>query len=94
MAARRCSKCGIAWPNNWRYEKCPQCREQTSYFADEDSIPEDEADRLARRAEFERYYEKRGPRDVELPKHVERSIAEIQALESIPVLEEAPHGLE
>ena len=32
MAARRCSLCGISYPDNYRFQKCPVHGEATDYF--------------------------------------------------------------
>ena len=34
MAARRCSLCGINYPNQYQFQKCPVHDEPTNYFSD------------------------------------------------------------
>lgn len=81
MAARRCSTCGVSWPNSSRYSDCPQCLVETDVFPFAACLPVKEAKELADNATFDRFYaswdadrergEPRQPRpDPEHPEHM------------------------
>ena len=71
-AARRCSRCGIDWPDAWdEYGKCPGCEERTDRIMD--AKPLGTAEALSRRNHyaFEAFYQR-------------REDARVAALEAIP----------
>lgn len=82
MPARRCSPCDFDWPAAVLHGLCLKCGGNTVFHAQ--SNPSPEGKRLARHAEFERFYAERGEREVQLS-HIDRAIAEVKALEAIPV---------
>jgi hypothetical protein len=58
MAARRCSNCGLNWPDVWKdYRKCPKCEGDLDPSGS-DPMEDDEARSLKNHLEFERYWEK------------------------------------
>lgn len=73
----RCLPCGVTWPVegrlfnlpfninfNPRYgPECPVCKERTTYGSNLTPISLEEAWSLKNHADFERYFERRGPRD-------------------------------
>jgi len=58
MSAKRCSDCGVSYPNVNDYSICPQCLSPTDFSADT-PVATDEAKRIKRMADFDREYEKR-----------------------------------
>jgi len=88
MAAYRCSTCTIDWPaNHAAFAACRSCDAATSYVAEAEGLSLEEAWPLARRMDFERFYAERGEREADLS-YIDRGIAEVDALKSIPVLGE------
>jgi hypothetical protein len=82
MPARRCPPCDFDWPAALLHGLCLKRGGNTVYHAQ--SNPSAEAERLARHAEFERFYAERAEREVDLS-HIDRAIAEVKTLEAIPV---------
>lgn len=90
----RCSRCAHDWPDHTDYRTCPQCGEKTSRCQASPMSMED-AVRLKANLEFERFYEKRGPKEPygDVAERGLDAIATAEAineLAGIPVLEEEP----
>lgn len=58
MGSNRCSTCGIDWPLNSDYRRCPSCKDKTSPISNIEALDDDEAKSLKAHYEFEHYYEK------------------------------------
>lgn len=56
MAANRCSACHLNWPVS--YKQCPQCLGRVKRMKAASAILLKEARKLARAAEFDRFYAK------------------------------------
>jgi Zn finger protein HypA/HybF involved in hydrogenase expression len=69
-AARRCSTCGIDWPNhNLKYKVCPKCEGSLFATTSGTPMPEDEALSLKRHCEFDHYCQKRDYERLAAEKH-------------------------
>lgn len=55
---RRCSPCGVSWPDHNDYATCPTCLEPTDLMSNLQPLGEAEAKSLKSRAEFDRFYVK------------------------------------
>lgn len=56
----RCSICGISFPYEKRFEVCTECGEKTAPIQAPPTISLDEAVRLLRNAEFQKYLAQEG----------------------------------
>lgn len=54
--ARRCSTCGVDWPNSNVYGTCPGCEGRTDPISNADPIDIADAKSRAAHAAFERYF--------------------------------------
>lgn len=60
-SARRCTICGLSFPNDPSWEKCAQCGEDTDIIGNaEPNVTETEATSLQRAREFQEYLEAQG----------------------------------
>lgn len=61
MTARRCSICGLSFPNDAGWRECAQCGEETALIGNiEPNLTIEEATSLLRAREFDEYLEKEG----------------------------------
>lgn len=59
--ARRCTICGLSYPNDPKWEKCAQCGEPTSVIGNASpNITDEEATSILRAREFQEYLEEQG----------------------------------
>jgi hypothetical protein len=56
--ARRCTMCGISWPEP--FKRCYQCGGATDLFKGKPTITVEEAESIKKHYEFEQYLEKEG----------------------------------
>lgn len=59
MAAFRCSRCGVDWPQAPSYRECPSCGEKTDLLSNAKPLPLAEAASKKKHLEFERFCEAR-----------------------------------
>jgi hypothetical protein len=53
---RRCSPCGLSWPDDPRYADCPQCEQETQRMSGGKPMSPEEAEHLRKYAAFDRHY--------------------------------------
>lgn len=88
MAAWRCKSCLVNYPKVGDYQVCPTCEEGCDGMANATPITVDEAQSIARHAQFNREYEKYdaercGPSPEDLGREEGRRLAaEFRALEA------------
>lgn len=59
MSALRCSMCGVSWPNDHRFTKCPECGDSTDLVGNiKPTLSLADALSQKAEAEFERFYTK------------------------------------
>jgi hypothetical protein len=71
VSSRRCSGCGIDWPDAWtEYRKCPQCGVPTDRLSNVTPLDADAALSMKRHFEFDQFFkdwdEKRVLREAEI----------------------------
>jgi hypothetical protein len=57
--SRRCSQCGINWPNFLEHSTCAKCGGKTDLIGNQPPMSLAEASSLKRELEFARYYDER-----------------------------------
>lgn len=82
---RRCTTCGVDWPNANRYGTCPECEGRTDPMSNGNPLDEETARSRALHAEFERYYAKReADREAREKREREAQLAALDAAITAP----------
>lgn len=62
-SARRCTICALSFPNDEKWKECARCGEGTDIIGNAaPNITDDEATKILRAREFEKYLEEQGIR--------------------------------